>query len=66
MSDLPSYRRDAALLLVHPILQHLLNFLPRGLVLVFLLFRLVDGGLSLSALNGGCLLVVGRRCWRTG
>jgi len=62
--DLPSYRRNAALLLVHAILQHLLDFLSHGLILVFLLFRIVKGGLGLSVLNGGCLLVVGRRCWR--
>jgi len=49
---------------VHAILQHLLDFLSRGLILVFLLFRIVEGGLGLSILNGGCLLVVGRRCWR--
>jgi len=64
--DLPSYRRNATLLLVHPILQHFLDFLSRGLILVFLLFRIVEGGLGLSVLNGGCLLVVGRRCWRAG
>ena len=66
MPDLPSYRRNATLLLVHPIFQHLLDFLSRGLVLVFFLFRIVDGGLGLAVLNGGCLLVVGRRRWRTG
>ena len=64
MPDLPSYRRNATLLFVNPILQHLLDFLSRGLILVFLFFRIVEGGLGLSVLNAGSLLVVGRRCWR--
>lgn len=64
--NLTSYRRDAPLLLVHPILQHLLYFLSRRFILVFLFLRLLDRGPSLSILNGGTFLIVSRCCGRVG
>jgi len=60
MPNLPSYCQNAVLLLVYPILQHLLDFLAYRLILVFLLFCIIEGGLGLSVLNGGCLLIIGR------
>ena len=66
MPDLSSYRRDTSLLLVHPILQHLLDLLSRRLVLVLVLLGVVDRGFGLSILCDGSFLVVGRRCGRTG
>lgn len=59
MPNLTSYRRDAALLLVHPILQHFLDFLTRGLVLFLLFVRVFDRGPRLSILMGGTFLIVG-------
>jgi hypothetical protein len=40
--NLTSYCRDSPLLLVHPVLQHLLDFLPRRLVLFFFLLRVIE------------------------
>ena len=59
--NLTSYCRDAPLLLVHPILQHLLNFLSRGFILFFLFLRVFDREPRFSILKGGTFLVVGRR-----
>jgi len=64
--NLTTYRRNAPLLLVHPILQHLLDFLSRRFILFFLFFCVFDRGPRFSILNGGTLLIVGRRCGRTG
>ena len=65
MPKLTAYRRDAPLLLVHPILQHLLDFLSRRFILVFLFLRVFDRGPRPSILKGRAFLVVGQRCGRT-
>jgi hypothetical protein len=64
--DFASYRRDALLLLMHPILQHLLDLLSRRFILLFLFLCVFDRGPGLSILNGATSLVVRRSCGRTG
>lgn len=58
MPNLTSYCRDSSLLLVHPVLQHLLDFLSRRLVLFFVLLRVIDREPGLSILCGGAILVL--------
>jgi hypothetical protein len=45
---------------MHPILQHLLDFLSRRLVLILILLRVIERGLGLPVLNGPFIVV--RRC----
>ena len=65
MPQLTSYRRNAPLLLVHSILQHLLDFLSRRFILFFLFLRVFDRGPRPSILKGRAFLVVDQRCGRT-
>ena len=51
---------------MYPILQHLLDLLSRGFILLFLFLCVFDGGPSLSILNNATSLVVRRSCGRTG
>ena len=51
---------------MHPILQHLLDFLSRRLVLLLILLRVVERGLVLSVLDDASFLVVRRCCRRRG
>ena len=62
MPNLTSYRRDAPLLLVYPILQHLLDLLSCRFILFFLFLRVFDRGSRLSILKGPAFLVVDQRC----
>ena len=42
MPNLTTYCRDSPLFLVHPVLQHRLDFLPRRLVLFFFFLHVID------------------------
>ena len=56
MPNLTSYCRDSPLLLVHPVLQHLLDFLSRRLVLLFFLLCVFDREPGVPVLCGGTVV----------
>jgi hypothetical protein len=62
--NLTTYCRDSPLFLVHPVLQHLLDFLSGGLVFFFFFLRVIEREPGLPILCGGAkvFLVIYHRC----